>query len=141
MKPAFRSRVLAGLLVAATVTAVVVAIYLEPPAKQRLRRMDARRESDLNSIEIAINDFWRRHAELPANLTRLEAEPGIRAVAKDPQSGEPYSYEVTTPKTYKLCAEFELDSEAEPRMHMVPAIVGWAHASGRQCFDLSVKDR
>lgn len=141
MKPALRSRILAGLLVVATITAVVAAICLDPPAQQRLRRMDARRESDLNSIEIAINDFWKRHAELPANLARLETEPGIRTIAKDPQSGEPYSYEATAPKTYKLCADFALDSKAESRTYTMPAMVGWAHASGRQCFDLSVKDR
>ena len=141
MKPALRSRVLAGLLIAATIIAVVAAICLDPPAKQRLRKMDTRRESDLNSIQIAVNDFWRRQAELPETLTRLETEPGIRAIAKDPQSGEPYRYEVTTPRTYKLCADFALDSKAEPRAYMPATIAGWAHASGRQCFNLSVKDR
>jgi hypothetical protein len=139
MRPALRSRVLAALLILATISAVVTAVSLDPPGTQRLRRMDTRREADLNAIENAVGDFWKRHGELPADLARLEAEPGIRAIAKDPQSGQSYSYEITASKTYKLCAEFALDSKAEPRSNMNFGTAGWAHAAGRQCFDLAVK--
>jgi len=141
MKAALRSRILGGLLAGVTIAAVIAAISLDPPGTQRMRRMDTRRETDLNAIESAVNDYWKRHAELPANLARLESEPGIHIVASDPQSGQSYSYEVTTLKTYQLCAEFALDSKTEPRTNMMPSTAGWAHAAGRQCFDLSVKDR
>lgn len=141
MKAAVRARLLASLLIAAALASVIATITLEPPAKQRQRKMDAQRERDLTAIQRAVNEYWRRRALLPVDLDVLAAEPGFRVGDKDPESGTPYAYEVTGLKSFRLCAEFALNAKADPVSNNLPTELGWTHSSGRQCFDLVVKDR
>lgn len=114
---------------------IVVAISLiDPPEVQRKRRLDARRVHDLASISYSIDLYWERKKTLPPDLSALEREPGLRPPLKDPKTGLVYWYEITTPKSYKLCAEFAFDSSDEAQEYRLTR--KWSHGSGKQCFDL-----
>jgi hypothetical protein len=117
------------------VLSVISAIFLlDPPGVQRLRRLDARRVRDLKNITYSIDSYWERKKSLPPDLATIEKEPGLRTALKDPQTGIAYDYDVTTPKSYKLCAVFALDSSDESQESGLSR--KWSHGVGKQCFNL-----
>ena len=62
-----------------------------PPAEERVRRFDARRETDLQRLRLAADLYWTRNRRLPASLDELHQEAGTNIYARDPESGETYS--------------------------------------------------
>lgn len=136
-----RGRILGVALALGALAVVAATIGLDPPARQRARSLDARREADLNALEIAIREHARRHGDLPADLAVLAAEPGFRAPSGDPQSGAPYGYEIVSTSGYRLCADFSTDTKADPGPGTPAVTTGWAHAAGRQCFERTIKER
>ncbi len=111
-------------------------VLLDPPGVQRQRKLDQRRAGDLNTISLAIDEYWRRHANtLPHDLAVLSVEPGLRVDLSDPESKLPYGYEVQDARAYRLCAVFAGDSGQQPRsFNGGPG--AWAHGQGRHCFSL-----
>ena len=100
-------KILAAVVTTIVVGAVITAIVLlDPPGVQRQRRIDERRVEDLMSIQRAAEEYWTRHKVLPADLTTLGKEPGLVVPANDPETGVAYVYEITGPKSYRLCAVF-----------------------------------
>ena len=139
MTSASVQKTLAFLVSAVVVCAVVTAILLDPPGVQRQRRMDGRRIEDLLSMERAAEEYWNRHKVLPPDLAALAKEPGLRVPEADPETGSPYVYEVTGPKSYRLCAVFGRDSSegaSVPYFSMKRA-----HGAGRHCFDLTIPEK
>ena len=131
------TRILASAVTAIVVGTVITAIVLlDPPGVQRQRKMDERRVEDLSSLQRATEEYWTRHKALPSDLATLSKEPGLRVPETDPETGSPYVFEVTGPKSYRLCAVFARDS-AE-RASSPYASVKWAHGAGRHCFDLTI---
>ncbi len=51
--------------------AVAASIWLNPPAENRARAMDSQRLWRISRIESAINNHYRLHQKLPANLEEL----------------------------------------------------------------------
>ena len=100
-----------------------------PPAGERARRLDARREADLQRLRLAIDLYWTRNGRLPAALDELHAEAGTSIYARDPQSGEAYAYGVKNGVRYELCAAFSGASEGRADF--------WSHGAGRQCFEIA----
>jgi hypothetical protein len=140
MKKLSGAKYLAIIASVIVVLSVITAIFiLDPPGVQRQRRFDARRVEDLRNITYSIDSYWERKKSLPPNLATLESEPGLRAILKDPQSGTAYGYEVTAPKSYKLCAVFALDSSDESRE--CGKSRKWSHGAGKQCFILRPPDK
>ncbi len=124
--------IIVTVIVVLSITAAI--LLLDPPAVQRQRRLDARRVKDLTGISYSIDSYWERKKSLPPDLATLEREPGLGVPLKDPQTGIAYGYEVTAPKSYRLCAVFELDSSDESREYRLSR--KWSHGAGKQCFDL-----
>ena len=122
----------ASVVVVATVAAAIMA--MGPPSAQRQAKLDQRRVQDLAHIANVVSLHVRDHAVLPSDLATLAAEPGRRLSITDPVDGSPYHYEVTGPRTYRLCASFATDTA-----HDAGAGSGmgdeWNHGSGRHCFD------
>lgn len=102
-----------------------------PPSEGRARRLDERREMDLQRLQLATNLYWTRNNRLPATLDELAAEAGTNIYSRDPQTEQPYSYVVKSGDTYELCAEFARESEGRGEF--------WAHGVGRQCFTVTAK--
>jgi hypothetical protein len=131
------NKILAAVVTIIVIGAVITAIVLlDPPGVQRQRKMDARRIDDLINIQRAAEVYWTRHKVLPPDLARLGKESGIVVPANDPETGAPYIYEVTGPKSYRLCAVFARDTAEK---HAMPSYqIQWAHGAGRHCFDLKI---
>lgn len=103
-----------------------------PPREERARRLDARRELDLQRLQLAANLYWTRHNRLPATLDELAVQAGTNIYSRDPQSGQPYTYAVRDGDTYELCAEFTHESEGRGDF--------WSHPAGRHCFVMTAQD-
>jgi hypothetical protein len=103
-----------------------------PPAEQRLRAFDERREMDLQRLRLAADLYWTRNKRLPASLDDLATEAGTNIYARDPKTSAPYAYVVKGPDAYELCAEFERASEQRGDF--------WSHGGGRQCYSIRAKE-
>ena len=125
------------LLIAGVVAVVVAAVIgalavIDSPAKERAKKLDDRRISDLREIERSIDLYWTRHESLPPDLETLEQEPGVEIPSEDPESERPYEYRPSDSKTYELCAVFATETP-EGRYDL------WTHGQGRQCFELEAE--
>ena len=103
-----------------------------PPAEERARSLDARREMDLQRLRLAADLYWTRNKRLPASLDELAAEAGTNIYARDPQTDAPYAYVVKGAAAYELCAEFARASEQRGDF--------WSHGAGRQCYSIAAKE-
>lgn len=124
---------------AAVLAAVIAgALQLATPAEQRLRRLDAERVADLRRIAGQVEEHYRRHGSLPADLSALAAEPWAGEIARDPESGSPYGLRLLGETRFSLCADFARPSP--PPRH--PAEVSfWRHSEGRTCFEIEVTEQ
>jgi len=102
-----------------------------PPAEERARRLDARREMDLQRLRLAADLYWTRNNRLPVSLAELDKEAGTNVYSRDPQSGVPYMYATKGAETYELCAEFARASDRRGDF--------WSHGEGRQCFSMTAR--
>jgi hypothetical protein len=136
-----------SLVVLIVLIIVILAITLAgSPAKQRLNRLDDRRESDLNSIMYEVVNYWRENESLPMSLTVLENRLYDSHVLIDPETEMPYTYEATSATEFTLCANFALaaeDPENYPRSSKIPGILDGAvrfekHTEGQNCFQLEI---
>jgi len=114
------------------------------PATARLQRFDDRRIEDLQTIHDEIQDFSLGQSSfepladrklehpLPATLEQVRnsaahRRPGIQ----DPETGEPYPYEVVSETRYRLCGKFNFARDEEH----TPV---WNHPAGAHCFEFDV---
>lgn len=111
------------------------------PITERLRKFDDRRIEDLEVIQdeivsICLGDERSRPPEerklrrpIPRTLSELvEAARVRRPAIRDPETGEPYGYEVLGESGFRLCASFRFPRDEKYR-------VSWNHPAGRQCFE------
>jgi len=124
------------------------------PFKARDMNFDKRRLGDLNIIQQQIINYWVRKNTLPKTLENLtDAISGFKAM-RDPQTGAGYMYEILTPLSFKLCANFSLASLPPPppinNIMVVPGVTtfypapnraagtlenwNWQHTAGNSCF-------
>ena len=102
-----------------------------PPADERARRIDARRQSDLQQLRAVVDVYWTRHNRLPASLDEIARETGTGVYSRDPERGEAYEYSQKSPDSYELCATFTRDSETQGDF--------WSHGAGRRCFLINAR--
>lgn len=131
------------LLVAATLVVVAVlgaALWVVgSPAAQREVRLDERRIGDLVRLETAVEEYWKQHRSLPAELARLSQVYGRSLPLQDPAGNPPYAYERTGTGSYRLCATFATDT-ADREAGRTGTQMRWLHAAGLQCFDRRIDD-
>ena len=122
-------------------TVVWGAILAGSPGMARLQRFDQQRLSDLQTIfrevqslchDPDIKDKLKR--ELPGTINELAAlARSHRINLVDPETGEPYIYQVKDDTTYELCATFSLERNSDVN-------VFWNHPAGRHCFTVDALD-
>lgn len=123
----------------AVAAAIAAAIALEPPSESRKRRLDERRVQDLSRVEAVLGEYWRRHKKLPPSLDALP-EAGLKAPIADPES-RPYDYTLLGERSYRICANFALET-GDPSRRTSPAhSVEWSHGAGRQCFERTIRPK
>ena len=125
---------LVSLVVLATVVTSIV--VLDPPRVQHQRRVDLRRVADLQSIDAAIQGYWRLHKSLPPDMAAIAARPGLNLQLLDPETNRPYEYEPTGERSYILCAVFDRDTSEDPSEDS--STIEWVHGAGRHCFERTI---
>ena len=136
------SRAGAAATIAAALAVVTGLVMLGTPSRARERRMDELRASDLAQLSTAIDEYWNKHAVLPAVLDSLVSGRQLDRLPSDPESNSSYKYVVSGDHAYRLCATF-----AQPTDTMLPPrsndYLGrsthhsWRHGKGESCFDLT----
>lgn len=112
------------------------------PAKERARRLDDRRVSELQSISYAMDQWYRLNQQLPDSLDTLSKgrDVFVQSIV-DPDTSIPYEYRVLNSMRYELCATFETDSGADgspsPAMYR-EANRFWEHPAGRHCYAIDI---
>lgn len=119
------------------------------PSSQRARRFDEQRINDLSAIQSQVISYWQQKGELPDTLSALQSSGPFAPPPADPETSQPYEYEITGPLSFKLCANFNTSSypnsnKAKTRIMPVPPSSGypyyenWNHDSGRYCFSRTI---
>ncbi|CAM3230301.1 hypothetical protein SAMN04488021_1297 [Paracoccus aminovorans] len=101
-----------GLLAALAVGAGLV--LTGGPSEARKERRDRQRDSDLSALAGLVRCLAEHdHRRLPQVLAPTP-DCDWQARLQDPFTGKPYRYEVTGPRSYRLCADFELPEDRPP---------------------------
>lgn len=106
------------------------------PAKERARKRDQQRISNLQELENNIIMYWQAKKALPVALNDLnDATRGI-TIPLDPQTRQPYSYTIGEALTFTLCATFEHDGKGVPNYRSSDDI--WDYTAGQTCFERTI---
>lgn len=143
--------------VSIVVMAVLVSIatgffFIGSPDKERMRRFDQQRVSDLQMIQGQILWYWQNKGDVPNELVQLKDDIRDFSVPSDPKTGETYEYQKKGVNSFSLCANFDLAEDdgyskgrIMPMMREVPytpkGFVGaesFSHGQGRACFERSI---
>lgn len=139
-------RTLIGVVAVLAVALAVAAglFVIDPPWIARAEKFDSRRISDLRAIVAAVGEFYRHGGEaaaLPESLDPVEKNVRARRGSlQDPRNGTPYEYEMLTPRSFRLCAEFEREGSrrfgnSTFRVEDGPVL---DYGPGRTCFDFAL---
>lgn len=103
------------LLLVIAIIVIVIAVGSVSYSTANRTARNAQRQSDLQKISTALEEFFADHHVYPDVLTCLEGgscgitnnNTYITQIPTDPQSGSPYSYTVVSFQSYTLNATFE----------------------------------
>lgn len=138
----------AGVLVLLTIVGGF--FIIGTPGTQRLVRFDDQKINDLSSIQYQVVNFWQLKKRLPKNLSELEDPLVGYTVPKDVQTDETYIYKTTGPRTFELCATFNLANDGKNASNVSRAYptypiygegfinVTWEHNAGEKCFSRTI---
>lgn len=107
------------------------------PTAQRQYRLDSDRASDLSTIQSQIvYSYWQTKGELPKTLDDLSDDISYFTVPTDPETNAPYTYKMTGPMSFELCATFSRASRDTGTSRPVYGDMNesWTHEAGEQCF-------
>ncbi len=135
--------VVSVVVVATAITGLIVA---GSPLQERLRRLDAQRTSDLQSITYAMDQYWIVQRQLPKDLPELLRSRDVYVQnTSDPETGGPYDYRIVDGDTYELCATFQTDVRTKDKFGRTtePYPYGrqnefWDHEIGRTCYEIDI---
>ncbi|HEY9480930.1 MAG TPA: DUF5671 domain-containing protein [Candidatus Paceibacterota bacterium] len=137
------------LVLAAIVLSFVV---FGSPSMMRKLRSDNQRQSDLQTIQWQIINYYQQKGQVPASLTDLQDPISGFIVPVDPKTGEQYGYEKSSQNlSFKLCAMFEAKTQDLRGRGSYQGIGGdvsypstimgidtWTHDVGNICFDRTI---
>jgi Domain of unknown function (DUF5671) len=121
----------AALLASVAFLAIVVVGFYKTrgPMTQRLLHADRKRVSMINQLANEIRvQFTDEKLPLPPSLTEVQ-----KAKYKDPETGQPPEYSVTSPTRYSICTTFVLPTPGDEQQKLEYAF--WTHPDGHKCFD------
>ncbi|MEK7643820.1 MAG: hypothetical protein AAB390_00780 [Patescibacteria group bacterium] len=136
-------------LAAVAITIVASLTVVGSPAKERDRRADDIRLSNLQVIQSQLLEYWQAKKNLPENLAALNDDLRRVSIPKDPKDGSDYSYRKISDLSFEICANFTLVSEPDNNGKPLPIYspyegeyVGpyggngniWTHPAGRYCY-------
>src|SRR5579859_4602627 len=103
-----------------TILSVVAVVYgfsiIPSPTAEQKVATDHKRVVDLANIQASVDDYFNSNNVLPPSLSEVttNANDNTTPLEKiDPQTKQPYVYQVTGPYSYQLCATFTSSSYNE----------------------------
>lgn len=107
------------------------------PTTARQARFDEQKVGDLSNLQYQIVHYWQQKEELPPSLGVLNDPIYGYTVPKDPQTGSDYTYRVTGPMSFELCATFNAPTRGVDRNSVAGHVGGdvWMHGEGQTCFE------
>ena len=118
------------------------------PSHARLMRVDNQRVSDLQTIQWQLVNYWQAKQELPKTLTDLADPLSGYSIPVDPETGDSYEYNVVSPTSFELCADFAVANDnpsTNPYAYDAARPVksalttdSWAHTDGHVCFSRTI---
>lgn len=133
-----------GTSVVVLITIVSGFFLIGSPSESKNRVEDSLRESDLNSIQYSVTNFWQQKSRLPQNLEELVDPLTLVSLPVDPDTGLNYEYKVLGENKFELCATFETSSakfENESVIKRISPVYtdnGFIHREGRTCFERTI---
>ena len=129
-------------------------LIMGSPGQVRLYRFDDQKVGDLQNIQSQVVNYWQQKNKLPVSFADLNDPLSGFTVPADPQGGT-YTYATTAPMTFKLCATFNADTQANSQYApqravpmMAPPVPGakgadlyaqpWTHSAGEHCFTRTI---
>ncbi|MFH1423516.1 MAG: DUF5671 domain-containing protein [Candidatus Nealsonbacteria bacterium] len=145
-------KILAWALSFVVVASIVAGFFIiGTPGEQRARRFDEQRVGDLQSLQGQIVNYWIQKEALPSGLNLLEDSISGFFVSKDPESQASYEYNILSPLSFELCAEFKTSVKdfnvaykgsrvfySEPMYYGSSFQQNWDHAAERTCFERTI---
>lgn len=139
------------LAIAATVViiaAVIAGVVLtEGPGAARAERFDQERINNLDSLAQLIDGHYNTHETFPEGIAVFESDANYDRFSMDPRTDMPYTYDVLSETSYRLCATFETDGPHEFALY---SRIAWdlgtnprtveprsIEGAGEQCFVIS----
>lgn len=114
------------------------------PLRERMRKFDEKRISDLQSIQWQIVNYWQRKEKLPDNLSSLQDDISGFFAPQDPETGLSYEYQKLSDLKFELCANFKLESSSNENLPKLArpgfgeAQDNWSHSTGKKCFERNI---
>lgn len=151
MKKIYSGPFLLAIIVTVCVTVIVgYGLFISgSPQQERMRRLDAQRLNDLQSITYAIDQFYAIKFILPTSLAVLQQTREVYLSSiSDPESQTPYEYKQKDADTYQLCATFQTIGDQNQNQYPnapTPAYRDgtpsgfWKHDAGRTCYTIDVR--
>jgi len=96
------------------------------------QRVDNARLSDFSFLHEAIQEYANANGNPPANLSDLPAS--AQKNTKDPSTGKPFDYVVTSSSSFNLCATFFDDSMNKSKSYSYIA----NHTKGYDCIPFTL---
>ena len=119
-------------------TAIGGLFLLGTPGRARVRELDIRRVTDLQTLSASIESYRRSTGHLPASLDDLQGQPDLAGarVLRDPATGRPYDYVVVDSLQYEVCGVF---AQADSLGAGGAFAEFWRHPAGHKCFRFRVR--
>lgn len=138
-----KSKLYAVLMSAVVLLVMVFGLTkIETPTQVRETNIDQAQIYDLQNIQSYIESYYQVHGTLPKSIEQMYE--GLEAPTASAERA-PYTYEVVTERSYKLCAEFKFPSSQTEKMQYAnvafPEDSGlknsynWDHGAGSWCFE------
>jgi hypothetical protein len=112
------------------------------PREQRFSRYDSQKISDLQSIQYQILNRYQMTGNIPEEIGGLVDSLSYFTLPNDPQTGEEYGYEKVSPLTFRLCANFNKESnhKVQSKINYYEPSLGekWDHPEGNHCFERTI---
>lgn len=127
-------------LVLACITILAGFAIFGSPAHARLMSYDQEKVQDLQSIQSQVVQYYQSKQTLPTSLAVLNDSLTGYSVPQDPQLHINFSYQVTRPTAFILCATFNFPSDDQNQSMTMPQYPGargndsWTHGYGKSCF-------
>lgn len=134
-------------LVLVILSIVLGFVVIGSPKTQRLKKYDMQKVSDIQQLQSEGVYYWQVNGELPKSLPDLADQYGYLTL-NQPDSKELYEYNIVSPQSFEICAEFNFKSEKNnlysrtiiDTKYNYNTPSDWSYEQGRSCFKYVINE-